>query len=97
MTRIIESLSTDPGILLGAVLGSLAILAFTTILITAMGTLAWRKVRQTECNNALKHALLEQGLSAGEIVTVIEAWPNRRHRGNSYARFSRKHDSAAVV
>jgi hypothetical protein len=38
----------------------------------------WRRVRQTEENNALKHALLTHGMSADEIATVVNAWPGRR-------------------
>jgi hypothetical protein len=93
MSRVIESLSSDPGILLGAILGGLAILSATTIVITAFVTYAWRKVRQTEENNALKHSLLSQGMSAEEIATVVTAWPGRRHRTPSDAGF-RKHEFA---
>jgi len=78
MSRVIESLSSDPGILLGAILGTLAMLSVATVLVAAFVTHAWRKVRQTEDNNALKHALLSQGMSAEEIAAVVMAWPGRR-------------------
>jgi hypothetical protein len=81
MTQIIESLCRDPHILLGAILGSLAILSFAAICIAAIVSFAWRKVRQTEDNNAIKHALLGHGMSAEEIATVVTAWPERRKSG----------------
>ena len=80
MSRIIESLSTDPAILLGAILGSLAMLSVASISIAAIVSHAWQKVRLTEDNNSIKHALLNQGMSAGEIATVVSAWPSRRKR-----------------
>jgi hypothetical protein len=78
MHQIIESLARDPGTLLGAILGGLGILTGLTISVTAIIMGHWRKVRQTEDNNALKHALLEHGMSAEEIATVVNAWPGRR-------------------
>jgi hypothetical protein len=79
MSQIIESLSRDSGILLGALLGTIAMLSAASIGITAIGGHYWRLVRQTEDNNALKHTLLSQGMTADEIATVIKAWPSRHH------------------
>ncbi|MES1213187.1 MAG: hypothetical protein ABUL64_01240 [Singulisphaera sp.] len=76
--QIVETLSRDEGILLGGILGTLGILAGTTICITAIVSEAWRKVRQTEDNNALKQSLLDQGMTAEEIVAIIKAAPEKR-------------------
>ncbi len=78
MQTILNSLSHDPGILLAAILGSLGILTGLTITVTAIVAGHWRKVRQTEEMNALKHTLLSQGMSADEIATVVNAMPGRR-------------------
>jgi len=85
MSQIVESLSRDSGILLGALLGTIAMLSAASIGITAIAGHFWRMVRQTEDNNALKHALLSQGMTAEEIATVINAWPRRRHSIPSHA------------
>jgi hypothetical protein len=78
MHTIIESLARDPGTLVGALLGGFGIFTGLTISVTAIIMGHWRKVRQTEDNNALKHALLEHGMSAEEIATVVNSWPGRR-------------------
>jgi hypothetical protein len=93
MTRIIESLSTDPAILLGAILGSLAMLSAAAISIAAIVSHAWQKVRLTEDHNSIKHALLNQGMSAEEIATVVTAWPSRRRPEHSHA--ARRHRESA--
>jgi len=85
MSQIVESLSRDPGILLGALLGTTAMLSAAAIGIAAIAGHCWRMVRQTEDNNALKHALLSQGMTAEEIATVINAWPGRRRSIPSHA------------
>jgi hypothetical protein len=76
--QIVETLSRDPGILLGAILGTLGILAATAISITAITTEAWRKIRQTEDNNALKQSMLDRGMTSDEIATVMKASPQKR-------------------
>jgi hypothetical protein len=95
MTRIIESLSTDPGILLGAILGSLAMLSAAAICIAAIVSHAWKMVRLTEDNNSIKHALLSQGMSAEEIATVVVAWPSRRRSEASHA--TRRHRDSSLA
>ena len=95
MTRIIESLSTDPHILLGALLGSLAMLSVAAISIAAILSHAWQKVRLTEDNNSIRHALLGQGMSADEIATVVCAWPSRRRSDSS--RATRRQREAALA
>ena len=84
MTPIIESLARDPGVMVGALLGSLGIFAGISISITAIIMGHWRKVRQTEETNALKHALLSHGMSADEIATVVNAMPGRRKLSSSH-------------
>jgi hypothetical protein len=78
MQQIVESLARDPGVLTGTILGAFGIFTGLTISVTAIIMGHWRKVRQTEDNNALKHALLEHGMSAEEIATVVNSWPGRR-------------------
>jgi hypothetical protein len=95
MTRIIESLATDPHIMLGAILGTLAMLSVAAISIAAIVSHAWQKVRLTEDNNSIKHALLSQGMSADEIATVVCAWPSRRRSDSSHA--TRRQREAALA
>jgi len=78
LPQIVESLSQDSGILLGAILGTIAMVAGTVICVTAIVSDAWRKVRQTEDNNALKQSMLDRGMSAEEIVQVVRAAPEKR-------------------
>jgi hypothetical protein len=78
MAQIIETLARDEGILLGAILGTLGILGGTGIAVTAIITDTWRRVRQTEDNNALKQSMLDRGMSADEIATVMKAAPEKR-------------------
>lgn len=77
LQQIVNTLTQDEGILLGAILGSLGILGGTVIATAALVSQAWRRARQTEDINALKHAMLERGMSAEEIATVIRATPKR--------------------
>ena len=74
--QVIETLSKDPGILLGAILGTLSIVFGCTVGAIAIITDAWRRVRQTEDNNALKQSMLDRGMSADEIATVVSAGPS---------------------
>ena len=76
--QIVETLSRDPGILLGALLGGLAIISGTAIVITGIVAESWRKVRQVEDNNALKQSMLDRGMTADEISTVVRAAPEKR-------------------
>ena len=71
--QVIETLSKEPGILLAAILGTLGIVLGCTIGAIAIITDAWRRVRQTEDNNALKQSMLDRGMTADEIATVIGA------------------------
>ena len=77
-STIIETLSKDPGILLGAILGSLALIAGTIISVASLIAVNWRIVRQTEDNNALKQSMLDMGMPAEEIAKVVNASPERR-------------------
>ncbi|HEY4312506.1 MAG TPA: hypothetical protein VGN12_23865 [Pirellulales bacterium] len=79
-SQVIETLASDPGIMLGALLGSLAMISGTAICMTAIISEAWRKVRQTEDNNALKQSMLDRGMSADEITAVVRAAPEKRAR-----------------
>jgi hypothetical protein len=78
LSQIVETLSRNEAVLLGAILGTLGILAGTAISITAIVTESWRKIRQTEDNNALKQSMLDRGMSADEIATVVKAAPDKR-------------------
>ena len=77
-----EALGNDPGLMAGVILGTAGMI--TGILISLGCTIAhsWRRVRQTEDENALKQTMLEQGLSADEIERVVRATSlrgGRRH------------------
>jgi len=74
-TQIINTLSQDPTLMLAFILGSLGILAITTIAVTAIVGTKWKKVRQFEEINALKLQMLEKGMSAEEIKEVVSASP----------------------
>ena len=78
MEKIIDSIASDPGITIGTILGTLGILAGVAITTVACWTDAWRKVRQTEELVALKRDMLESGMSAEEIATVVAASPKSR-------------------
>lgn len=73
-----RSISSEPGIALGA-LGIIAgcltgvIIAATTVI-----AIQWRRVRQSEDVSALKQYMLERGMSAEEITAVIAAAPKSR-------------------
>jgi hypothetical protein len=41
----------------------------------------WSEIRKTEIAAGLKHDMLERGLSAGEIQTVLDAGTKRSGRG----------------
>jgi hypothetical protein len=71
MSPIINSLASDPGVTIGVILGSLGIVGITVMRVAK----EWRKVRQAEEVTALKTALVERGMSAEEIIKVVEAKP----------------------
>ena len=73
MREIHEVMGNDPGLTLGAILGTLGIIAGMSIAITGIVAAQWRAVRQTEDANALKQDMLDRGMSADEIATVMEA------------------------
>lgn len=77
MDRIIESLARDPGVAIGAVLGSLGILAVTVMSVAAQ----WRRVRQAEELNSLKREMLQAGMTADEIAQVVSASPKSKFHG----------------
>lgn len=76
-SMIVASLSQDPGIMLGAILGSLALISGAVVSVAAVIAVNWRIVRQTEDNNALKQSMLDMGMTADEITKVIGATPER--------------------
>jgi hypothetical protein len=69
-------------------------LSVAAISIAAIVSHAWQKVRLTEDNNSIKHALLNQGMSAEDIATVVTAWPSRRRSESS--RASRRQKEPAL-
>ncbi len=75
MSQIVNALSQDPSLMLGFLLGSLGIIAVTTIAVSAILGSKWKKVRQYEEINALKLQMLERGMSAEEIKEVVSASP----------------------
>ena len=44
-----------------------------TIVLSAIIVPQWRRVRQTEAETRLKHELLAAGMSAADIVQVVQA------------------------
>lgn len=77
-SEFIRALTDDPGITLAALIITVGCLTGLLIAGTAIVMGNWRRVRQTEELNALKQYMLEQGMSAEEIATVISASPRRR-------------------
>ena len=75
MDKIIDAIASEPGITIGTILGSLGIIGATVIVTVACWTDAWRKVRETEELGALKRDMLQSGMSADEIATVVAASP----------------------
>ena len=78
LNTIVNSLSGHPELMLGAVLGSLGIICGCAVGAAAIVSDAWRKVRQSEDLTALKQSMLERGMSADEIATVVNAGHKRR-------------------
>jgi hypothetical protein len=78
LNTIVNSLSGQPELMLGAVLGTLGIVCGCAVGATAIVSEAWRKVRQSEDLNALKQSMLDRGMSADEIATVVNAGHKKR-------------------
>ena len=76
--QLIQVLSQDAGIALGALLGSLSIVGGVVVAFAAVVMVNLRKMRQSEDINALKQAMIERGMSADEIAKVVEAKPKSR-------------------
>jgi hypothetical protein len=55
--------------------GCLAIICGTLVLVTAIIGKQWRKIRQTELDNAMRRDLLDRGMSPEEIARVLNAEP----------------------
>ncbi len=73
--QIINTLSQEPELLLAFLLGSLGIIAVTTIAVSAILGAKWKKVREHEELTALKLQMLEKGMSSAEIKEVVSAAP----------------------
>jgi hypothetical protein len=50
-----------------------ALLLFGSIILSAIIVPQWRRVRQTDAETKLKHELLAAGMSAADIVQVVQA------------------------
>ena len=71
----------------GEVLGPLVgFLILGVIVISVVGIIQWRKLRQAEMETALKQQMLERGMSAEEIVQVLLASPSPTSKGQPAAR-----------
>jgi len=77
LQTMVDCLSRNPGVLMVTILGALGIVAGIVISATMTVSDAWRKVRQGEEDNALKQSMLDRGMSAEEIATVITATSER--------------------
>jgi pilus assembly protein TadC len=71
--QVITALSSDPGYLLGAIAIVLSITGFVAISVTATISTAWHRVRVNEELANLKLQMLARGMSAEEVVKVVEA------------------------
>jgi hypothetical protein len=65
-------------------LGTMLIIGI--MVISVVGMVQWRKIRQAAMDADLKHQMVERGLSADEIAQVISASPSRPRR--SAGRFN---------
>ena len=82
LNQLREALGNDPGLVAGVILGTAGMMTGILISLGYVIMTNWRRVRQTEDENALKQAMLEQGLSADEIDRVVRATSlrgGRRH------------------
>ena len=77
LQTMVDSLSHQPALLMVTILGALGIIAGIVTSATMTVSEAWRKVRQAEDDNALKQSMLDRGMSAEEIATVITATSER--------------------
>lgn len=77
-TQIVDSLTHNAGITLAALSIVLSLTVGTVIAVTAIVSSQWRRVRVMEEISALKQVMLEQGMSAEDIATVIKASPKSR-------------------
>ena len=71
---MIELLSKFDG---GELIGVIAVVGGLLCAITAIIAGAWTKVRRTEIAAALKHDMLNRGMSADDIRTVLETGSKR--------------------
>jgi hypothetical protein len=78
MDKFVDSLASDPGIAIGTLAIIVGCLTGIIISTTAFVCDAWRRVRETEDTNSLKQHLLESGLTADEIATVVTAKPGKK-------------------
>jgi len=58
----------------GHIIGTIAVCICVAIVIIAV---QWRKMRQAEIDAALKQEMIQRGMSANEIATVLEARSKR--------------------
>jgi hypothetical protein len=70
----------DSGELLGLVLGGVSIIGGLLCGIIGIIAGAWQKVRRTEIAAALKQDMLNRGMSAEDIRTVLEAGSKESRR-----------------
>jgi hypothetical protein len=71
---MIELLQSNPWILIPGLALMIPILG----VVFGTTTKAWQRVRQAELDASLKHEMLQRGMSAEEIRTVLEASSDRR-------------------
>ena len=56
------------------------------MVISVVGITQWRKLRQAAMETALKHQMLEQGMSAEEIALVLSASASKESKDQPAAR-----------
>lgn len=78
LTSLSDALGGEPELVLAVILGTAGMATAVLISLGVVIVREWRKVRQMECETSLKQEMLDRGMSAEEIATVISA--SRRSR-----------------
>jgi hypothetical protein len=83
----------------GQIIGLVAVLIGPVIAVVAILATQWRRVRIAEMEGALKQQMLDKGMSAAEIVQVMNAGPEPCWTGSSAisASGNEAQDRAALV
>src|SRR5262245_5981784 len=81
----------------GEIIGFTAVLGGMLIAIFAVVAVQWRRVRIAEIEGSLKQQMLEKGMSAAEIETVMKASQEPAGSGSVTSTGNEAADRAALV